>query len=243
MVLYTQKLIKGNISNISFYTGIEAFYNMGFEIVEVEKLDALEIEEDHIFLGGISFIHSALKKLNIPVPEPLDYPKSLAKFFGRKIYESTINEISNNPNLWNVFVKPKEITKKFTGRLITGTKDLVGCGDIDMDVPIWVSEPVEFITEWRTYIRYNKILGVRSYKGDWRSQFDFRIIEEAVDSYEDAPAGYTLDFVLTTDGRLLLVEANDGYSLGSYGLFFVDYAKLISARWAELTGQKDLCNY
>lgn len=32
-------------------------------------------------------------------------------------------------------------------------------------------------------------------------------------------------------------------SLGSYGLFYLDYAKLLSARWAELTNTKDECNF
>ncbi len=36
----------------------------------------------------------------------------------------------------------------------------------------------------------------------------------------------------------LLIEVNDGYALGSYGLFYPDYAKLLSARWAELIGTR-----
>ena len=243
MTLYTEKLIRGQFSNISFYTGIEAFYNMGFEIIEVESFNNLNIVQDNIFLGSIDFIHSALRKLNIPIPEPNDYPISLKNFIGRNISESTIEKISNNPDLWNVFVKPKGTLKKFAGRLVKTTHDLVGCGDRENIVPIWVSDPVDFISEWRVFVRYNKIIGVKSYKGDWRSQYDYRIIEDAVRSYENAPAGYAIDFGLTSDGKLLIVEVNEGYSIGSYGLFYVDYAKLISARWAELTGQIDLCDF
>lgn len=44
---------------------------------------------------------------------------------------------------------------------------------------------------------------------------------------------------MTDDGRTLLIEVNDGYSLGCYGLFYIDYAKLLAARWAELTGTED----
>jgi len=40
-----------------------------------------------------------------------------------------------------------------------------------------------------------------------------------------------------------LVEVNDGYSLGSYGLFHIHYAKLLSARWSKRVGPEDLCNY
>lgn len=243
MKLYTEKIIRGNAGNVSFFAGVEAFYHMGFEIIEVENLKELAIEADNVFFGSIGFVQSALKKLDLEVPEHIDYPESLSKFYGRKINESTINTISNDPDLWNVFVKPKGKLKKFTGRHIKSTYDLIGCGDIDNDVPIWVSEPVSFVSEWRVFVRYNEILGVKLYKGNWRNQFDHKIIEEAVSSYQNATAGYAMDFGLTADGRLLIVEVNEGYAIGNYGLFYIDYAKLISARWAEMTGQADLCNF
>ena len=44
---------------------------------------------------------------------------------------------------------------------------------------------------------------------------------------------------MTKDGRTLLVELNDAYSLGCYGLPSVSYAKLISARWSQLLDVKD----
>lgn len=243
MKLYTEKIIRGKASNITVVTGIEAFYYMGFEIIEVERFDDLVVSPHNIFFGGIGFVQTALTKLDFKIPEHNDYPDCLSKFYGRKITESTIDKISNNPELWNVFVKPNDKLKKFTGRHIKTTYDLIGCGDIEGDVPVWVSEPVEFISEWRVFVRYKEILGVKLYKGDWRNQYDYKIIEEAVNSYENAPAGYALDFGLTADGRFLIVEVNEGYAIGNYGLFYIDYAKLISARWAEMTHQEDLCNF
>ena len=61
--------------------------------------------------------------------------------------------------------------------------------------------------------------------------------------YKSAPNGFALDFGLTKDGRTILIEVNDGYSTGNFGLVSVDYAKLLSARWAEITGTEDLCNF
>lgn len=243
MILYIEKITRGMQGNVTFYTGIEGFYNMGFEIVEVKNINDLQIEEDNVFLGSIKFIQSALQKMNIEVPKMIDYPSSLEKYYGRRITESTIEIIANNPNLWNVFVKPKDTLKKFTGRHIKSTKDLIGCGDRQNSVPVWVSEPVDFVREWRVFVRYNTILDIRPYVGDWQYQYDYKIIEAAVKDYKNAPAGYAIDFGLTRDGRLLIVEVNEGYSLGSYGLFYIDYAKLIAARWAEMTNQKDLCNF
>ena len=52
-----------------------------------------------------------------------------------------------------------------------------------------------------------------------------------------------MDFGVTADGRTLMIEVNDGYSLGCYGLLYLDYAKLLSARWAELTDTYDECAF
>jgi len=99
MKLYIEQRKLGHHSHISFYTALEAFYLMGFEVIEVENMDTLVVKEDHIFLGSIQFIHKALDKLKIPIPEPLDYPESLKEFLGRKIWTSTINEIANNSEM------------------------------------------------------------------------------------------------------------------------------------------------
>ncbi len=243
MILYIETLKHGEPGNISFYAGMEAFYNMGFELVEVTDLDQLIVAENNIFFGGIGFVQKALKKLGFEVPEHNDYPPCLSEFYGRKIYVATIDEIANKPESWDVFVKPKGQLKKFTGRHVKSTFDLVGCGDLENNVPVWVSEPVRFVSEWRVFVRYQEILGVRPYKGDWRGQYDYKVMEAAVKAYENAPAGYAIDFGLTDKGQLLVVEVNEGYSIGNYGLFYIDYAKLIATRWAEMTQQADLCNF
>lgn len=61
--------------------------------------------------------------------------------------------------------------------------------------------------------------------------------------FVDAPAGYAIDFGVTVDGQTILIEVNNTCSIGSYGLYCVDYAKLISARWLELMDTEDLCNF
>lgn len=39
------------------------------------------------------------------------------------------------------------------------------------------------------------------------------------------------------------IEVNEGYSLASYGLYDIRYAKLLAARWAELTDTVDECAF
>lgn len=41
-------------------------------------------------------------------------------------------------------------------------------------------------------------------------------------------------------GRWRVIECNDGFSLGTYGLRRETYAELLVKRWGELTGMPDL---
>lgn len=52
-----------------------------------------------------------------------------------------------------------------------------------------------------------------------------------------------MDICVTDDGRTLLVEFNDTYSLGCYGLNDIQCAKLISARWSQLLNREDEYNF
>ena len=90
------------------------------------------------------------------------------------------------------------------------------------DQDVWCSNPVDFVTEWRCFVRYGHILDVRHYKGDWRKSLDPNIVEAAVSSYASAPKAYGIDFGLTKDERTL---------------------KLLATRWSELTHTSDAFNF
>lgn len=68
-----------------------------------------------------------------------------------------------------------------------------------------------------------------------------KIAEASV--FWSAPAGYAVDFGITDKGETLLIEVNDGYAFGCYGLLNIYYSKLLSARWAELTDTRDECDF
>ena len=80
---------------------------------------------------------------------------------------------------------------------------------------------------------------VWSHRGDRDAECDRSVIDAAVEVFSTKPAACALDFGVTKDGRTLLIEMNDGYSLGTYGLDPVLYARLLTARWAELNRTED----
>ena len=231
--------------SINFAVAAQGFKEMGGELISYQTVDSIlpQFTREDILVDFVDESRQALKHLGIdPIPVPT-YPEALRRFLGRNIWTSTINTIASSPEMWPVFVKPRDDSKKFTGVLVRGTGDLMGCGDPSSDTPVWCSEPVHLIAEWRCFVRYGKILDVRPYKGNWRSHFDPRVIEDAVECWGDKPRGSALDFGVDEQGRTLLIEVNDGFSLGAYGLSPLLYARLLSARWTELTVAKDFCDF
>ena len=233
---------QGMPCNHNFYNAYQGFHEMGIETIFFDKWEELRksLQED-IVVGYVNTVRNRLFEFGIQVPE-VNYPEELQKYMGRKTWFSKINTINSHPELWPVFVKPIQ-NKRFTGVVVRSPKDLVGCGSYHEDIDVICSEVLTIKAEWRVFIRYDEILDVRPYKGDWRAHYNPNIIDMAVKEFTNAPAGYAIDFGVTDKGETVLIEVNDGYALGSYGLLDVYYAKLLSARWAELTKTVDECNF
>jgi hypothetical protein len=244
MRAFFQRNPANDFPGINAFLAYEGYRQMGWEMIPFTQGSGFgDLARENVVIGYVDGVRSALHHLGLPIPDEINYPEELQSFLGRNLWRSTIITIANQPDRWNIFVKPETASKAFTGRVIRNTKDLMGCGNSREDIGIWCSEVVNFVTEWRCFVRYGEILDVRHYKGDWRVKPDARVIETAVQRFKSAPAGYGIDFGMTEEGQTLLVEVNDGYSLGAYGLFYFDYAKLLSARWAEMTGTTDHCNF
>jgi len=228
--------------NYNFFNAYEGFLDMGAEIVPFCTPQGLQesVAED-IVVGYVGTIRDRLYQLGFETPE-MDYPNELSDYLGRKIWKSNINTISNHSELWPVFVKSIE-DKRITGKVIASIHDLVGCGESGCNAEVYCSEIVHFVAEWRVFVRYGQIIDVRPYKGDWRVHYDSAVIEKCINEFTSAPAGCAVDFGVTNDGRTLLIEVNDGYALGCYGLNKYAYAKLLSARWSELTHTEDQYNF
>ena len=57
------------------------------------------------------------------------------------------------------------------------------------------------------------------------------------------PSACSVDICVTTEGKTLLMEFNDAYALGYYGLAPILYAKLISARWSQILERPDIYKF
>jgi len=245
MRVFIHRDADGEYPSVNFAVAAQGFREMGWESVGYQAIDAIlpELCREDVVVDFGDESRQALTHLGIALPTIPTYPDALRRFLGRTLWTSTIDTIAAHPEQWPVFVKPRDDSKKFTGVLVRETGDLVGCGDLSGDTPVWCSEPISLGREWRCFVRYGKILDVRPYTGHWRGQFAAAVIEEAVTAWADKPCGCALDFGIDGRGRTVLIEVNDGFALGAYGLPPLWYARLLSARWAELTGTRDFCDF
>lgn len=237
--------------NVNFATAMYGFREMGAEIVPYHMIDDIYdiVQREDIVVDYIDQCRIIFNKFGV-TPYLPDYPEALKDFLGRKIWKDTIDSISRTEEKWTAgyFVKPIK-GKAFVGKIIRDVSDLVGCGNHSENYEVLVSEPIDICAEWRCFITYDEIVDVRPYgrimdkkRKSYLYSYDSAVLVEMLEAFkkwEDRPNACGMDICVTKDGRTLLVEMNDAYSLGCYGLPGIYYAKLISARWAQLLERED----
>lgn len=228
--------------NMNTFSAMLGFQQMGFETILFKEADELvDVTLSDIVVEGVGRVKQFLEERGIVVND-IDYPESLSAYFGRKIWETTSDTFLAEKNSFPLFIKPKQ-GKLFTGFICNSETDIAGRFSPEESISVYCSEVRNIVTEWRCFIRYGDILDIRRYKGELGKIYSLKAVKDMVLSYADAPSAYSIDIGLTDNDETIIVEVNDGYSLGSYGLDPLLYAKLLSARWAELTETKDECAF
>jgi hypothetical protein len=221
----------------------KGFAALGYELRYFQRgqLCDLPLTPNTVVAGGMGMMRAAFESMGIEHPLAVSAPAALAPFLGRESWRTTLAEVRQSGR-FPLFVKPYEDSKLFNGRVaadLDALNRLVaarnGCPAVPDDTPILAQEPVRFLSEWRTFVIRGVIEGVSHYGGDPLIFPAVAVIRMCIAAFSNAPAGYAADFGVTEDGRTLLVEINDGYSLGHGGLVANRYAELLRARWLEIT--------
>ena len=231
---------RGQFLNANGFTAWLGFEERGYEIrfADWEQMAAgvVPVEPATIAVGSVAFVRRALRRLGAE-PPALGYPPELAKYLGRRVWRTTWAEVRADVDSGPpVFVKPLDHDKAFTGYVVGAFRDLIRTARWPDDMPLWAADPVEFRSEWRVFFRRGEAIGIGHYKGDPLLFPDPATIQAALDDYRDAaPIACALDFGVTADGATRLVEVNEGFALGCYGLGPLAYSAFLEDRWRELT--------
>ncbi len=136
------------------------------------------------------------------------------------------------------FVKPRDEQKLFTGFVVADRSALTRLEALGLSTPIWRSEVVGWRCERRYFVLDGEPIADRPYAGNDRERPDIGVVREALAAWRTAggmPRACAADFGVLDDGRTALVEVNDAFGLGAYGLDASTYLDLLVARWSELT--------
>lgn len=199
----------------------------------------LPLAKDTLVVAYVDTFLSTLKILNVEAPSTNDYPIALQPFLYRRIWESTIAQLTDQiyEGSTSVFAKPKNRKKRFTGRVFSHPNDLVYLEGASRRIPIFCSEVIEWLSEYRIFVMQGNIVGIQHYKGDSIIEINKDVVSKAVELLEQSSektSAYALDFGVSSGGETALVEWNDAFSIGSYGLDKAIYTDLLITRWNEL---------
>lgn len=227
-----------HVFSLNRVTARMGFLSMGADVRMFlpDDFDRIDLQHDDIVVGGIGFAQRGMRRLGLRVPELESVPAALEAFAGRRIWRSTMRDLRSRVEGGDViFAKPRpDRLKAFNGQLFSSFKDLIPTAHVEDDEPVDCAEPINLLSEHRCFVLRGDPIGLRHYKGDPLVLPDPDAIRRSVASYPDAPMGCAIDYGVTEDGETVVVEVNDGYAVGAYGLAPAHYANLIAARWDEI---------
>jgi hypothetical protein len=241
----------GTPKNPNLYAAYDGFEERGVKTLILERSALLSLlpelaesngKENVIVCGNIGTVREALAAVQVTAPPPLDYPESLQKFLKRKVWRTTLGEFrAATPMMFTRpgrFLKPADHHKTFTGHVVHKFSDLIKTNSFPDDLPVWESEPIEqLVSEFRVFVMKGSVLGMKHYLGASFQPPCPGAISSMMQYYENAPVAYSLDVGVNTSEytpQTVLIEVNDAFALGSYGLPSALYAQMIEARWAEM---------
>ena len=207
-----------------------------------ETIENLNIDEHRLHsipVGSVEFVKKYCDHVGLKLPkESISYlPGTTDEFIKRAIRKGSFSDAKEDE-----FVKPVAI-KSFTGDI---KKNL----SIDSLEPVWISEAVEFESEFRFYIQTSldvKVVGWSRYDDlnvtNPDPDLDF-VLSIAKNVHKDlGPNAFSVDIGWRSDLQSYdLVELNDAWALGLYNNndpqssppSSEDYAHMLISRWWQL---------
>jgi hypothetical protein len=253
MKAYIQIKENGDWLNENCYASAEGFHRMGYDIKKFKLEDTkpffgsnhaftdFDTRED-IAHGGIIGMRNLFNNFGVPQPEIHNPHEHLYDYLGREMSETTFGEVIKSFEYHfqtPIFIKPLIEHKLFTGKVINSFSDLISLAGTPNETKLLQSEVVTYISEYRCFVNRRSLLGCKNYTGDFTVLPNFDLVYGAINDYKEQPLSYSLDFGITDKGETQLIEINDGFALGAYGLNSIYYCKFIRDRWHEIINTKN----
>ena len=228
------------------FTSKQAAIDLGYDVVACDTVRGFDfnypdINED-IAIGSVEFVEMFFEACDIETPEYLGYPESLLNSWsamGRKVVECKVSDLVDHE--YPYFVKPSRNVKQFTGDVIENDDQMKifrDYYDVTDDTELYMSETVEFVSEYRCFVHNGELKGIQYYQGDYTVFPQMAAINYMLDTYQHDggtnPLAYTLDVGVLDSSITVLVELNDMWAIGAYGFDPEDYVRMTISRFRQI---------
>ena len=198
-----------------------------FEEVESGKFDNLI--RNHLFVGSVEFMNMVFSRIGLS-------DVRLPENSNREFETITLKEAKDRSKSGEkLFIKPFDI-KLFTGFVIDESI-YTSISNIPDDTKVMAYKPFysPIESEWRCYIHRDKVIDIRNYSGDIFTYPDEIYLLEVVHRNEGRfPTAYTVDIGILESGENVVIEYNDMWAIGNYGMDNETYLKLLRSRYFEI---------
>ena len=142
-----------------------------------------------------------------------------------------------------LFIKPYEI-KLFPASMLDGRMTYAYLKSLPSDTQIIANKPFEgkIKTEWRAYIHNHKSVYAGNYSGDPMytpdSTMNLELYSALKQNQNTFPCAYTIDYGIVYDnphvGNGVIIEYNDMWAIGNYGVPNDLYLQMLKDRYFEI---------
>ena len=230
-MIYIQKKDDSNIAHhfdcsCAMYGAIEQ--DLPYKLISYDEIEKYSnLIKTNLFVGSTEFMSKVFSFMNKSPKVP--------KNSNRSCRILTLKQAKEFSKERSIFIKPTKI-KLFTGFVLDQYS--YNCINILPDnTEVMVYDPfIESISsEWRLYINNNKIVDARNYAGDFMITPDWNYAKQVLEeNRSNFPISYTIDIGILKSGKNEVIEFNDMWAIGNYGIPNDLYIRLLKDRYWEI---------
>lgn len=233
-MIYLQKDDNENIPHhfdvsCALYGAIEM--GVRYKLVTYDEVSSGKYDmliKNNLFVGSVEFMREVFSRIGI---EDVRVPKNS----NRESKIITLSEAKEISKKEDIFIKPIEI-KLFTGFVLDKMLHS-SISNIDGDIKVLSYKPFdsEIVSEWRCYIKNDEIEDSRNYSGDFKITPNYKYVESIIEeNSKDFPRCYTIDVGILDSGENVVIEFNDMWAIGNYGVDNYRYLRMLRERYFEI---------
>lgn len=197
--------------------------------MEVESGKFDNLIRKSLFVGSVEFMKAVFNrvgKTNVRLPKNSNREHTIQKL-------GDVKKVAKDGK--KMFIKPFDI-KLFTGFVIDQMQ-YTSISGIPDDIEVMVYEPFNspIKSEWRCYINNNKVEYVANYAGDFFYPIDSNYLRNVIQENKDTfPCAYTIDIGVLGSGENVVIEYNDMWAIGNYGVPNDLYVRMLKERYFDI---------